>query len=315
MTDSRIVRRYVSGLFFLAAMVFCACTQVPEYCAEGDGPFDFTNYRCVGGKAYLKTSDKPTPDKYTLTVTKNLDGGGTTTPASSQTGITAGTSVNLSTTVNSGYTFNNWTVTAGSGTITNATSATNASVLVKGNVTVTANFTQNSTGGGESYDYVEIGGKKWMKNNLNIETADSWCYKDNPDSCAKYGRLYTWYAAKTACDSIGWKLPTSQEWSDLVEAAGVDAGRPLKSKSGWITDTYNGKGNGSDIFGFSALPSGYRHTDGSFDNVGKIGSWWTATEYSSATAYLRYIRNNFDDVPESNGDKGFGYSVRCVKED
>jgi len=87
----------------------------------------------------------PTPTTYTLTVTKSHDGAGTTTPASSQSNIAAGTSVNLSTTVNQGYTFSNWTVTSGTATINNANSATGASVTVNGNITVRANFTQNAS--------------------------------------------------------------------------------------------------------------------------------------------------------------------------
>ncbi|MDR2692779.1 MAG: hypothetical protein LBB74_00995 [Chitinispirillales bacterium] len=38
--------------------------------------------------------------------------------------------------------------------------------------------------------------------NLNINTgAGSMCYNDNNSYCDKYGRLYTWNAAKTVCPS------------------------------------------------------------------------------------------------------------------
>jgi thiamine pyrophosphokinase len=45
----------------------------------------------------------------------------------------------------------------------------------------------NGAGGGGSYESVSIEGTKWMKKNLNIETADSWCYNNSADSCAIYG--------------------------------------------------------------------------------------------------------------------------------
>jgi len=142
MTDSRVFRRYAGGLFFLAAAVFCACTQVPEYCGDGDSPFDFKNQYCQDGVAHPKTPDKP-PQTYTLTVNRNPAAGGTTDPADSQTDITAGTSVDISATADTGYTFTNWTIT-GSGVIASANNAS-TSVTVNGNVTVRANFTQNQS--------------------------------------------------------------------------------------------------------------------------------------------------------------------------
>jgi len=108
----------------------------------------------------------------------------------------------------------------------------------------------NPSGGGGSgkFKTVKIGGQTWMAENLNIETANSWCYGNSADSCKKYGRLYTWAAAKTACPS-GWRLPSLGEWGALVTAAGGSstAGKKLKAASGW----YN-NGNGTNDYGFSA---------------------------------------------------------------
>jgi len=172
-------------------------------------------------------------------------------------------------------------------------------------------------GDGGSYGFVEIDGLKWMKKNLNIETADSWCYENSADSCKKYGRLYTWDAAKTACPS-GWRLPSRSEWVTLAKAAGgtgyygVDgtAGKKLKAASRW-----NENGNGTDGFGFSALPGGYRNTGGGFEGTGIIGNWWTATEYGSGNAYYRYMTYNNDGVLEYDYVTGYGRSVRCVKDE
>jgi len=153
-------------------------------------------------------------------------------------------------------------------------------------------------------------GKTWITENLNRTTDSSWCYGKSPDSCAKYGRLYTWEAAKTACPS-GWSLPTRQEWNDLVTAAGGEdaAGANLKSKSGW--NSYNG----TDQYEFSALPGGVRSSNGGFSGIGGYGGWWTATEdvsgYMSGYARRMYDRSNV--VTEGNEPKSYGYSVRCVK--
>jgi len=140
---------------------------------------------------------------------------------------------------------------------------------------------------GKKYKTVVIGGKRWMGENLNIKTGTSWCWGDDNSYCAKYGRLYDWNTATMVCPK-GWHLPSNKEWEDLVDEAvggkGV-AGRKLKSTSGW----YN-NGNGTDEFGFSALPgSGYPGVF--FGNIGSYGYWWTATRNGSK-AYHRTIRYN-----------------------
>jgi uncharacterized protein (TIGR02145 family) len=185
------------------------------------------------------------------------------------------------------------------------------------------NGTNNNGGVGGGSDYVSLGGLKWMKKNLNEETADSWCYDNSLDSCAKYGRLYTWAAAKSACQSVGMRTPTFEEWIALVTAAGgaETAGKKLKSKSGWHSNDING--NGTDNFGFSALPGGRRYSDGEFFAASYTGHWWTATEYESAAYASDYAYNltmsyNLDIVmvlTTTSDLKSNSYSVRCVKND
>jgi len=166
------------------------------------------------------------------------------------------------------------------------------------------------SGGGD--DFVVLGGLKWMKTNLNVETADSWCYENSLDSCAKYGRLYTWEAAKAACQSVGMRLPTRAEWAALVTAAGGSstAGSKLKSTSGW--NSCSGISS-TDQYGFSALPGGSRSSDGGFDDAGGDGGWWAATETSGGYAYYRNMHYGYDGVGEVSSDKSYGFSARCVQ--
>jgi len=178
------------------------------------------------------------------------------------------------------------------------------------------NNNNNNNGGGTVIDtsFVELGGLKWMKKNLNIQTANSWCYDNKPTNCTTYGRLYAWESAKTACPS-GWRLPTRDEWTALVTAAGDSstAGKKLKSTSGW-NDGYGLSGNGTDDFGFSALPGGSRDSDGDFNNAGDGGNWWTATENDADYAYYRYMYYRFDGAYKDASSKSKGFSVRCVKQ-
>jgi len=167
-----------------------------------------------------------------------------------------------------------------------------------------------SAGGGDSsYESVVIGGKTWMVKNMNVPTAESWCYGDAEENCEKYGRLYTWAAAKSVCPR-GWKLPDTADWRRLFVAVGGEntAGEKLKSTSGWHND-----GNGTDEFGFSALAGGQRYS-GSFNNLEREAHWWAATEYSNdAYAAFMYYMYDYARVSPGKSKTSYGLSVRCVK--
>jgi uncharacterized protein (TIGR02145 family) len=168
---------------------------------------------------------------------------------------------------------------------------------------------------GKKYKTVMMDGKRWMAENLNINKGDSWCYNNDSSNCAKYGRLYDWNTARTVCPA-GFHLPSRPEWDNLTATAGgrMAAGKKLKSGSGWETRADGTDGNGTDDFGFSALPGGF-HYSGYFEAAAQYGHWWTDEEHSSGSAYLRGMLYNYDFVFDGNYDKEFGYSVRCVADD
>jgi uncharacterized protein (TIGR02145 family) len=172
---------------------------------------------------------------------------------------------------------------------------------------------------GKAYKTVKIDNQTWMAENLNYAipatgTDSGRCYHNSIDSCAKYGRLYTWDAAMTACPA-GWHLPTAEEWDILVDyAGGLNSAIKLKSTAGW--NDYRGEsGNGTDEFGFSALPGGHYYYYDGFSDVGKGGYWWSATE-ESTSYYSAYRMGIFYDFSGALGrrDKSYWYSVRCVKD-
>ena len=197
--------------------------------------------------------------------------------------------------------------------------------------------------GADNKDYktVKIGGKTWLAENLNYAGSGGnvgVCYNNQPDSCAKYGRLYTWIEAMQIGSEysnsiygnansgnhqgicpVGWRLPNDNDWDDLIRVAvpghtsgsNSTAGSKLKSQTGW--QSYSGISS-TDEFGFSALPGGYRFTDGSFYNVGNWGSWWSATENGAGNARYRYMGWDNDNVGGSWNSKSGGYSVRCLRD-
>src|SRR3954447_14228508 len=64
--------------------------------------------------------------------------------------------------------------------------------------------------------------KQWMIRNLDVNIIPSYCYEGAEQNCRRYGRLYTWESARRACLSLGdgWRLPTDNEWRQMVQAYG-----------------------------------------------------------------------------------------------
>jgi len=175
----------------------------------------------------------------------------------------------------------------------------------------------------ENCRQVTINGQIWMAENLNIKTANSWCYGNSAANCEKYGRLYTWDAAMKACPK-GWHLPSRDEWYTLLDYVGEpkqilwatntdtayywpSAGTKLKSTSGWVAM------NGTDDFEFSALPSG-DCLDSIFNSIGTYGTWWGATT-SGTFRYHYSMSYGRDDVFGGPFAGDFGYSVRCIRDE
>ena len=170
---------------------------------------------------------------------------------------------------------------------------------------------------GQTYTTIDIGSQTWFAENLNYNTGDgnnnSWCYDNNGSNCDIYGRLYTWEAATSACPD-GWHLPNDIEWTTLIDFLGGEdvAGGKMKETG---TTHWNSPNTGAtNSSGFTALPGGYRSTIGMFFKEGNDGSWWSATEYSSTSAWYRCLRCNRDEVNRFNYGKEGGFSVRCVRD-
>ena len=177
---------------------------------------------------------------------------------------------------------------------------------------------------------------------MNYAVAGSKCVGDdgklkdeNTSNCDTYGRLYNWATAMAmdaSCNSnscasqvgakhrgicpSGWHIPNADDWNKLVNYVESSndcsncAARYLKATKGWN----DGKsGNGSDKYGFSALPGGGGGDGGTLSNVGYSGFWWSASENNRNYAYYRYMGDS-EDVYDVNDDKSILVSVRCVKD-
>jgi len=175
----------------------------------------------------------------------------------------------------------------------------------------------------KTYRKVTIGSQTWMAENLNYEAENSVCYENSADSCAKYGRLYNWATAMGGAKSsslnpsgvqgvcpAGWHLPSYDEWTMLNDSV-FNASKKLKSTSGW-----NSNGNGTDEYGFSALPGGYGNSGGNFNGAGYYGNWWSATEDDASNALSRGVGYNYvKSMYSMNPGKTTSlFSVRCLQD-
>ena len=197
------------------------------------------------------------------------------------------------------------------------------------------------------YRAVKIGEQIWMAENLSysdsvgypgMETR-SWCYKNSPDSCAMYGRYYTWAAAMDSAGTFssngincgnntgdsyrnifctptypvrgicpeGWHLPTTTEWKTLyystMRASSYDM--QVKGFEKWP--------NATDKYAFSAFPAGYFSPIG-FDKVDSYTYFWSASGYSYNRAY--YLSLNVGDVfLDHEIPNHYGFNIRCLKDD
>ena len=206
---------------------------------------------------------------------------------------------------------------------------------------------------GKVYKTVLIGSQVWMAENLNFEyriynggTDDSVSYGNycNTDSCETNGRYYTWAAAmdsagvyspngmgcggdKTCSPTSpvrgicpkGWHLPDATEWD--ADASDWDVGeweflyRTIgESPYAMQAKGYEKWSGATDLYGFSVLPVGY-YDNGRFDYVGSCAFFWSSTEYGRNDAFSWYLDENTALLSDRGENKGYGFSVRCVKDE
>lgn len=200
---------------------------------------------------------------------------------------------------------------------------------------------------GRWYHTIQIFSQCWMKENLNIGTmiigtetqtdngiVEKYCYANQEVNCTKTGGLYIWeemmqYTTLQGGQGIcpeGWHLPTDEEWKILEGAAdsyyaigsviwngtnfrGFDAGTNLKSIEGWSSN-----GNGTDLYGFTAVAGGYWWQNSFFEYT-NFGIYWTSTSNNAGLPWYRGMRMDFDLIARMLNTYGpIGYSVRCLKD-
>ena len=173
---------------------------------------------------------------------------------------------------------------------------------------------------------------------------EKYCYNNDSANCATYGGLYQWAevvqyqngASNTTSPNpaftgnlrgicpTGWHLPSDAEYCTLTTfldasatctaygTSSTTAGGMLKSTSGLWTSPNTGATNSS---GFSALPGGFRYTNGIFDGIGILTHFWSSSESSSVNAIFRYLDYGTSGIARDNYyGKDSGFSARCTQD-
>lgn len=187
-----------------------------------------------------------------------------------------------------------------------------------------------------SYDTLRIGMQTWLAKNLKttrfndgtliqkITSQTEWaatqtpafCWYNNDEASNKqhYGGLYNGFAVKTnkLCPA-GWRVPSSDDWSTLINYLGGYEIAGGKLKEAGTAHWMNPNNGASNDVGFTALPGGYRPED-NFYGLNTVGFWWTSTENEPNYSWSESIVH-----PEIGMNAvaaqyhGTGLSVRCIK--
>jgi len=178
--------------------------------------------------------------------------------------------------------------------------------------TLTTNSTFTDSRDNRTYKYATIGDQVWMAENLRYGEKVRFWGRPESDGFVRgdyqtymYGPVYIFGEAKNACPN-GWHLPTLEEWQKLINFVGGNkvAGKRLKAEIKWqeqhtetkegmgrsriITDQYMVSGNGTDDYGFSALP--YGGSSG--------GEWWSVSEGQGSLVQVFTHKGNNYAVPQ-----------------
>jgi uncharacterized protein (TIGR02145 family) len=202
---------------------------------------------------------------------------------------------------------------------------------------------------GNIYKTVKIGSQIWMAENLRTEKFNNgdpieivtsnrywqevslfamedttlekiWpvmCYYNNDK--LKNNALYNWYVViddRNVCP-VGWHIPSTQEFEDMIEYLGgiEKASVKLKSTTLW-------KSVGTNSSGFNAIPIGYRVGSGEFDGKNEETGFWTddlveeINKYNGMKSLMAMVLKINSNNTESEFRKVFfnaPHSVRCIK--
>lgn len=194
------------------------------------------------------------------------------------------------------------------------------------------------------YNIVEIGSQTWMAENLRFYPFDAvvenpeigsdvnphyYVYGfegefSDPESLQAFilsGTLYNWSAGLNGevgdanpsgvgiCPP-GWHIPSGEEWQQLIDFVGPEAGTKLREPIWWQAVSTTG----TNEFGFTARPGGIRQNVAPYyQGLGTDGYWITSDVVSVSEMRVVSISNNQEELVFEEVPKDFAASIRCIR--
>jgi uncharacterized protein (TIGR02145 family) len=187
---------------------------------------------------------------------------------------------------------------------------------------------------GNIYETIQIGNQLWMAENLkvtryrdgtaipyvtdntqwgNLKTGARSIYENISDNNTLYGQLYNWYAVNNSRQlcPIGWHVPTHEEWNQLTNFLGDNAGGKMKATGTqfWVSPNTDA----SNQSGFTGLPGGYRAISGNYTGLGSYGAWWSSSQIWMISAWGKTLSFNSGNLFSSEIPNELGLYVRCIR--
>jgi uncharacterized protein (TIGR02145 family) len=207
---------------------------------------------------------------------------------------------------------------------------------------------------GNIYPVIKFGQQYWMAENLKVTRyrngdiipADlnsmEWNYttegataigdyhyyndiSNSDDVVAVFGRHYNFFAVvdpRGLCPE-GWHIPSDEEWDELAgflidhydDVNSGNLGLKMKSTTRWGYFDFEDDYNGTNSFGFNALPAGYIEYPHMISwDMAYYAGWWTSIPQSAGIATNRYIVFSQDMLYKGGSPVQTGHTIRCVKD-
>lgn len=187
---------------------------------------------------------------------------------------------------------------------------------------------------GNDYRIVKIGNQWWMAENLRttrksdgslitkVNASSEWAgnpevsvyavLETKPGNYQKYGNVYSGKAVCCGICPTGWRYPESEDWAQLQDFLGPRHATKMKTYQGWENSVVKG----SNISGFSALPTGYIEWNGVYEGEGLVTYFRVPNKPEPPFSHIFYLLglDSGEEIFASAENPGGLYSVRCIKD-
>ncbi len=181
-------------------------------------------------------------------------------------------------------------------TVTYGTVSTNLSGATKCWITQNLGATDQASSATDSDE--PSAGWYWQFNRKQGYKHDGTTRTPNTTWISPIDESSDWLPANDPCTILlgtGWRIPTKTEWENADNTGGWDN----------YTETYN------SVLKLHA--AGYLYSsDGSLNNRGSVGDYWSSTQNSSTSGWFLYFISGYSNM--YNDSKANGISLRCLRD-